>query len=170
MDEGVVDMIVRRPGAGRREVADVARLDVELGLVGDDWLARGSRYSPNGAADPDKQVTLMNSRVVDALSGGDRAGWPLAGDQLYVDLDLQANHLPSETCLAVGTAVVQVTAAPHRGCAKFAATYGVDALRWVNTGIGAERRFRGVNARVVRGGWVTTGDRVRRAGAWAVGP
>src|SRR2546429_5883659 len=152
-DAGTVELIVRRPAEGEREILTEARLDTALGLVGDRWLG------PD--ADPARQVTVMNARVV-ALLAGSRDRWPLAGDQLYVDLDLSGGNLPVGTWLAIGSAVLVVTEAPHRGCKKFAARFGLDALRFVNNEVAYALRLRGMNARVVRGGVVRSGDAVRK--------
>jgi MOSC domain-containing protein YiiM len=148
-DGGTVQMIVRRPTVDEREVLDQAYLDTTGGLIGDDWLRRGT--------DPAKQVTLMNARVA-ALVAKTRDRWPLAGDQFYVDLDLSEDNLAPGTRLAVGSAIVEVSAEPHRGCKKFAARFGVDALRLVNSPLGDRLRMRGINARVIRAGLVRTGD------------
>jgi hypothetical protein len=152
-DGGTLDLIVRRPAEGEREVLAEAQLDTVGGLVGDRWL------SPD--ADPDSQVTVMNVRVV-ALLGGVRERWPLAGDQLYVDLDLSVANLPPGARLGIGSAVLEVTAVPHRGCKKFGARFGLDALRFVNNTEAYALRLRGLNARVVRGGPVRAGDPVRK--------
>jgi len=161
-DDGRLELIVRRPAVDAREVVDEAVLDVDVGLVGDSWLARGSSRTPDGSANPDAQVTIMSTRVLAAIEP-DRTRWPLAGDQLYVDFDLAAEHLPAGTRLAVGSAVVEVSEAPHTGCAKFSARFGSDALRWINSPTGRELRMRGLNARVVQGGSLRVGDRVTRA-------
>jgi hypothetical protein len=128
---GVVELVVVRPVPGARTVLEEAVLDPEVGMVGDCWAARGSRHTPDGSASPLMQVTLMNARVAD-LVAGTRDRWPLAGDQLYVDLDLGAASLPPGTRLRVGTAVVEVTEQPHTGCAKFAERFGIEAARFVN--------------------------------------
>ncbi len=159
---GTVEMIVRRPAEDAREVLEAGELTPADGLVGDHWRARGSRSAPDGSADPDRQLTLMNARVIDLLAGGDRAAWPQAGDQLYVDLDLSTDNLPAGTRLAIGAAVVEVTEPPHTGCAKFGARFGSAALRFVNTPEGRALRLRGLNARVVQPGIVRRGDPVRR--------
>jgi MOSC domain-containing protein YiiM len=161
-DTGRLELIVRRPAVDAREVLDEAVLDVDGGLVGDSWLARGSSRTPDGSANPDSQVTIISTRVLAAIEP-DRSRWPLAGDQLYVDFDLAAEHLPAGTQLAVGSAVVEVSETPHTGCAKFSARFGSDALRWINNPTGRELRMRGLNARVVQGGTVRVGDRVTRA-------
>lgn len=162
-DEGTVEMIVRRPGVDAREVLDEGRLTPEDGLVGDDWRRRGSRSTPDGSADPDRQVTVMSSRYVDLIAGGDRSAWPLAGDQLYVDLDLSEASLPAGTRLTVGSALVEVTEPPHTGCAKFSARFGSEALRVANSPEGRALRLRGLHVRVLRAGVVRAGDAVRRA-------
>src|SRR5262249_29175887 len=146
-DEGRVELIVRRPDTGAREVVDAAQLDLVEGLVGDNWRVRGSRSTSDGRAEPNRQLTLMNARAADLITGRDR--WGLAGDQLYVDFDLGGEHLPAGTRLALGSAVIEVTAEPHTGCAKFSQRFGRDALRFVNSPAGRELNLRGINTRVV---------------------
>ena len=163
-DDGTVEMIVARPSPGDREILDEARLDVTVGLVGDCWLARGSSTGVDGAAHPARQVTLMNARFA-ALVAATRERWPLAGDQLYVDLDLGEANLPTGTRLAIGAAVVEISAESHTGCTKFIERYGRDAGRFVNVGEGRALRLRGANAVVVEGGAVATGDAVRKVAA-----
>jgi hypothetical protein len=158
-DRGTVQLVVARPAPGERVVLPEAELDPEVGLVGDGWLARGSRHTPDGSASRLVQLTLMNARVA-ALVAGPPERWPLAGDQLYVDLDLGGANLPPGTRLGVGTAVVMVTEQPHTGCAKFADRFGIDAARFVNSPDGRAHSFRGVNARVLEGGVVRPGDPV----------
>lgn len=154
--EGVLEMIVRRPRVGERETVDEAWLDTEVGLVGDSW---STRRQP----DPDAQLTIMNARLI-ALVAGDRERWPLAGDQLFADLDLSAANLPPGTRLAIGSAVIEITPEPHTGCRKFVSRYGLDAQKFVNSPVGRELRLRGVNARVVRGGTIRRGDAVTKQG------
>jgi hypothetical protein len=161
-DGGRLAMIVRRPAPLVREVVDEAVLDPALGLVGDSWSTRTSRRTPDGSPHPGMQLTLMSTRVADALTGADRGAWPLAGDQLYVDLDLSTAALPAGTHLQVGEAVVEISAVPHTGCALFAGRFGPEALRFVNTGPGRPGRWRGVNARIVVGGRVAVGGYLRR--------
>jgi hypothetical protein len=161
-DHGTLELIVRRPAPGEREVVEVAELDVDHGLVGDSWRSRGSRRTEDGSADPERQVTIANARAL-ALFTEDASRWPLAGDQLYVDLDLSEDNLPSGTRLHVGRAVLEVTAAPHTGCAKFADRFGIDVARFVNSPDGLRLRLRGINARVVVGGTIRCGDEVRTA-------
>lgn len=161
-DEGVVELIVRRPAPGEREVLDRGELSTEVGLVGDGWSVRPSSSTPDGGPHPNKQVTLVNARFTAALGEGDADRRLLCGDQLHVDLDLGVANLPPGTRLAVGGAVLEVSAEAHRGCANYAAHYGADVLRFVNLGEGAALRLRGVNTRVLTSGPVATGDVIRK--------
>ncbi|MFA5885193.1 MAG: MOSC domain-containing protein [Acidimicrobiia bacterium] len=162
-DAGVIELIVARPAPGERAVLAEAVLDPDAGLVGDCWLARGNRHTPDGSASPLMQLTLMNARVA-ALVAGPRDRWALAGDQLYVDLELGGDNLPPGTRLAVGTAVVEITEQPHTGCAKFAERFGMDVARFVSSPVGRAHNFRGINARVVEGGFVRPGDVAAKRG------
>jgi MOSC domain-containing protein len=159
-EAGTIELIVRRPSEGRREVLAEASLDPLEGMVGDCWRSRGSRSTDDGSAHPDMQLTLMNARAA-ALLARSRDRWPLAGDQLYVDLDLAGANLPPGTRLTAGSAVIEVTAEPHLGCGKFARRFGLDALRFVNSDVGRGLNLRGINARVLTGGTVRTGDAIR---------
>jgi MOSC domain-containing protein len=159
--EGVVELIVRRPAVGEREVLDEATLDLVEGLVGDNWRVRGSSRTTNGLGHPDMQLNVMSARAAQLVAGrADR--WQLAGDQLFLDLDLSEANLPAGTRLELGTAVIEITDQPHRGCAKFASRFGDDALRLVNSPAGRELRLRGLNARVIVAGDVRAGDEVRK--------
>jgi len=160
-DEGIVELIVRRPETEQREVLDEAELDPDHGLVGDNWRPRGSKATADGSAHPGMQLNIMNARAI-ALIARSPERRPLAGDQLYIDLDLSAGNLPPGTRLTLGTAMIEVTEMPHTGCKKFMARFGVDALEFVNTGEGKELNLRGINARVVRGGVVRVGDLARK--------
>ncbi|MGI9221465.1 MAG: MOSC domain-containing protein [Woeseiaceae bacterium] len=156
-DAGELKLIVRRPEIDERETPQDARLDVDQGLVGDNWLARGSRHMPDGVADPEMQLNIMNTRVVDQVAGSEDR-WPLAGDQLFIDMDLSGDNLPTGTQLAIGDAIIEVTEPPHTGCKKFAARFGVDAMMFVNSGRGKTLNFRGICAKVVQSGDINVGD------------
>jgi MOSC domain-containing protein YiiM len=158
---GTVELVVRRPVEGERELLDEGVLDLEQGLVGDRW--RPARTGDYGGADDGRaaQITLMNARVID-LVAGDRDRWALAGDQLYVDFDLRVQNLPPGTRLEVGSAVLEVSDLPHTGCAKFTARFGSAATRFVNGKPNRELRLRGMNTRIVTPGTVHPGDAIRK--------
>lgn len=157
-DDGVLELIVRRPAVDEREVLDHGELDPAAGLVGDSWRTRGSSRTADGSPHPDMQINVMNARAI-ALLAQDKGRWPLAGDQLYLDLDLSVDNLPPGTRLALGSAVIEVTAQPHTGCKKFAARFGQDAIRFIHSPEGKRLRLRGLNAKVVRPGTISVGDR-----------
>lgn len=158
-DTGTLQLISRRPQVDERELLQEGQLDTVEGLVGDTWITRRSSRTPDGSPHPDMQLTLVNVRAI-KLIAQDRERWALAGDQLFVDLELSIENLPPGTHLAIGSAVVEVTAQPHTGCAKFQARYGADALKFVMSSVGKELRLRGMNARVARSGTVRVGDYV----------
>lgn len=152
-DGGEVQMIVRRPAMNEREILEQAELHTEEGLVGDLWHI--------GDRNPDQQLTIMNARVIDLLAG-EHKYWPLAGDQLYVDMNLSGENLPPGTRLTVGSALLEVSVKPHTGCSNFSARYGKDALTFTNGKRGRELNLRGINTRIVRSGTVKVGDRMSK--------
>jgi len=160
-DQGVLEMIVRRPQVGAREILAEGQLDVVEGLKGDSWKQRSSKRTADGSPHPDMQLNLMNSRVA-ALVSQDRGRWHLAGDQLFVDFDLSEANVPAGTRLSIGSAVIEVTDQPHTGCSKFIERFGADAMKFVNAQEHNDLHLRGVNARVVRAGSVRAGDRVSK--------
>jgi hypothetical protein len=160
-DSGVLEMIVRRPAINERELLEQAELDLVQGLVGDTWNHRRSKSTPDGSPNIEMQVTVINSRVA-ALVAQEKNRWQLAGDQLYVDMDLSAENLPVGTHLALGSTVLEVTAPPHLGCQKFVARFGMEAMKFVNSPVGKELRLRGIHARVIQPGQIRTTDIVRK--------
>jgi MOSC domain-containing protein YiiM len=157
--QGTLEMIARRPEVDVREILERGELSPVDGLVGDTWKNRPSTRTLDHAAHPDMQLTLINVRAIDLIAQT-KERWSLAGDQLYVDLDLSIENLPDGTRLAIGEeAVVEITTQLHTGCNKFAARFGEAAWKWVNSPVGRELRLRGVNARVVQPGKIRVGEK-----------
>ena len=152
-DAGHLELIVRRPAKGQREVIDEGQLSLEEGLCGDCWKTTDSYI--------EAQIAIMNARSAAAIAG-DRSRWALAGDQLYIDMDLSETNLPAGTQLELGSAILEITAEPHTGCSKFAARFGVEAVKFVNSARGRELNLRGLNTRVIRAGIIRKGDFVRK--------
>jgi hypothetical protein len=157
LDKGSVQLIVRRPEVNEREELEQAFLNTRDGVEGDNWKVKPSSSMPNGEPHPAKQLTMMNSRAIAWISQA-KDRWKLAGDQLYVDLNLGYDNLPPGTRLAIGEAIVEVSEPPHRGCKKFSERFGQDAMRFVNSEAGRELNLRGINAVVVKDGMVKLGD------------
>jgi hypothetical protein len=160
-DDGKLELIVRRPREEERETLKEGFLDLQVGLAGDNWKTRGSTRTADGSAHPDMQLNIMNARVI-ALLSPDRDRWQLAGDQLYIDMDLSDANLPPGTRLALGEAIIEVTEQSHNGCKKFSARFGVDAMKFVNSPEGKQLHLRGINARVVQSGKIRAGDMARK--------
>jgi hypothetical protein len=160
-DYGILKMIARRPVDDEREVIERGDLHLLEGLIGDNWKQRGSKHSEDGSANSEAQITVMNARTIELLAQ-DEERWPLAGDQLYIDLDLSDDNLPAGTHLAIGSAIIEVTAVPHTGCKKFSARFGVEALKFVNSPEGKRLHLRGINTKIVQPGVIQVGDAVKK--------
>ena len=163
-DGGPLQMIVRRPDVDAREVIAEGELDGAVGLVGDSWKDRGSTVTPTGGPNLAAQVTIINSRLL-ALLAQSEERWPLAGDQLVIDIDMSEDNLPAGARLAIGSAVIEISKEPHTGCRKFAERFGHDALRFISTPMGRRMRMRGINTRVVQSGTIRVGDVATKVGA-----
>lgn len=160
-ETGVLELIVRRPLVDQRVVLEEGELNVDEGLAGDGWRARSLSSRPGETPNPDRQLTLINARLIALLAQG-KERWPLAGDQLYVDLDLSAANLPPGTRLALGSAVIEITAQPHTGCKKFAGRFGLEALEFISAPERKDLHFRGIYAKVVQPGVIRVSDAVKK--------
>ena len=160
-DNGTLELIVRRPQVSKREVIGDGLLDSGCGLVGDNWLDRGSSRTHDGKSHPEMQLNIMNYRFAE-LVAGHRERVALAGDQLFVDLDLSGENLPPGTRLAIGTAIIEVTPIPHLGCKKFVERFGLDAMKFANSEFGRKHSLRGINAKVVQSGRIRIQDGLRK--------
>ena len=160
-DEGLLELIVKRPKVEEREVVDEAELSIVHGLIGDNWNMRPSSRTPDGSPHPDMQINIMNARAV-ALVAQQKERWHLAGDQLFIDMDLSKTNLPAGSRISIGSAILEVTSPPHTGCHKFVARFGVEAMKFVNSEVGSELCLRGINAKVVQGGTIRVGQTVKK--------
>ena len=158
-DDGLLEAIVVRPERGQRRDVESCEISLEGGTHGDHWAKGCWMSTEDGQPHPDVQICIMNSRCI-ALIAQERDRWPLAGDNLFVDLDLRPESLPPGQRLQIGTAIIEITDVMHTGCASFVERYGRPAVVFVNAAKGRALRLRGVYGRVVRDGRVTAGDRI----------
>ena len=156
-DLGVLDLIVRRPELLTRESLETGQLNIVQGLVGDSWIARPSKRTDDGSPHPDMQLTIINTRLI-SLVAQQKNRWQLAGDQLYIDMDLSNRNLPAGTRLSLGKAIIEITDQPHTGCAKFTERFGLNALKFINSPEGKSLRLRGIYAKTVQSGKISVGD------------
>jgi MOSC domain len=160
-DDGLLQLIVCRPEVDQRREMDQAELDPVKGLIGDNWIVRGSSRTADGSAHPEMQINIMNARVT-ALVAQEKERWSLAGDQLYIDMDLSKENLPAGSRIQVGSAVLEVSHLPHTGCHKFVARFGLEAMKFVNSEVGKQLCLRGINAKVVQAGIVKVGETAKK--------
>jgi hypothetical protein len=160
-DGGKLEVISSRPDVGERVLLQEAELNLQDGLQGDNWRTRGQHKSQPQEPNLEAQLTLMNKRSAQAVAGSQER-WPLAGDQLYVDLDMSVANLPAGTQLTIGSAIIEVTDEPHPGCKKFVERFGMDAMTWVNSDEGKKLRLRGVNTRIIQAGTIQVGDSITK--------
>jgi hypothetical protein len=158
---GSIEAIFIRPVTEEREDLQEAELTKADGVKGDRWLPTLARRLPDGSADPKTQITMMNVKVLDCVSGG-RDKWGLAGDQLIVDLDVSEANLPVGQRLSIGDAVVEVTEVPHTGCSKFRKRYGEEGLDYINAEGREPLRLRGVYVMVVEEATVRVGEKIEK--------
>ncbi len=160
-DHGVLRAIVIRPGKNERDSLTQCQLSPELGVQGDNWAKGCWKSLPDGKPHPDVQVAITNARSI-ALIAQDEDRWSLAGDNLYVDLDLSSDNLPCGQRISLGETILEITEVAHNGCSKFAQRFGPDALKFVNSEVGKKLHLRGIYARVVQAGVISVGDVIKK--------
>ncbi len=160
-DHGRLEMIVVRPDHGQRLLPQRVEISLEKGVYGDHWAKGCHLETEEGKPHPDVQICMMNARAIDLIAQ-DRNRWALAGDNLFVDLDLSRENLPPGQRLAIGSAVIEITSEPHNGCGMFIERYGKAACQFVNSRIGKELHLRGIYARVVTDGVISVGDKLSK--------
>lgn len=150
-DQGRVTLLVVRGPAESRANPGAVSLTVDRPLPGDRWSKE---------RDPERksQITAMEHGIGVAIANGQDLS--LFGDNLVLDLALDAGNLPIGSLVRVGNALLEVTPEPHTGCKKYAQRFGVDALAWISARERKSLRLRGIHFRVVEPGRVAVGDPV----------
>ncbi|MBK0400865.1 hypothetical protein H0I76_16820 [Limibaculum sp. M0105] len=158
---GTLEMIVMRPDRGERILPHDIRVNAVDGVPGDHWSEGTGHAAAEGVGDPEAQICIMMASCISAIAG-DKANWPPAGDNFFIDMDLTPTNMPPGTRFAIGSAEFVVTELPHNGCQDFIDRYGRDACVFLMTGEGKKNRLRGIYARVIRDGTVSVGDTVSK--------
>ncbi|MGH2784053.1 MAG: MOSC domain-containing protein [Actinomycetota bacterium] len=150
-DLGALTAVVSRTELGHFANVEPVRLTPEHGVPGDAWVRKEG-------ATLESQITVMRTGVAQLIANGR----PLAvfGDNLFMDLDLSVENLPPGSRVTIGGSLLEVAAKDHKGCKKFSARFGLDALRFVSTPQGRRLRFRGLYLMVVEPGEIAPGDTV----------
>jgi hypothetical protein len=160
-DNAPVRQLCFRPDRHARSFPDQLALTRAAGIPGDRWLAEPWLRLPDGAPDPDIQVSILPARVLDLIwKPGDTAPHP--GDPIIADMDLSLANLPPGTLVQAGSAVLRVSALFNDGCVKWKARYGADAKDWITAPGHPALRLRGILCAVVQDGAVRIGDRLQK--------
>jgi hypothetical protein len=161
--QGTVEGLCIRPEVNERKELESCLFSPERGVEGDFWFRKCWKTLDDGRSDPEAQIAMMNTRFIDLISGS-REGWKLAGDQVYVNMDISEANLSPGDRLKMGDAVLEITPLPHTGCKLFVERFGVEAMKYLSTPTGKALRLRGIYARTVVEGIVKVGDSVSKAG------
>src|SRR5688572_8496807 len=121
-DNGTVTLLMWRREGGRRELLKSVRLEIDGGMPGDAWGRNSKRKA-------DAQLATMQTDVAELIANGQPL--ELAGDNLYVALDLSNENLPTGSRVRIGGVLLEVTPMPHNGCKKFRSRFGDGAHRFV---------------------------------------
>ncbi len=159
--QGTVELIISRPETGKRVVHTIGNFSKTGGLEGDNWANDCWKTLPDGKSDPIVQIAITNTRLLAAICP-DKSRWPLAGDQIYTELNLSKTNLPVGTRLSAGTVILEITQEPHLGCSQYAEHFGKDSLKFTLTPRGRELNLRGIYAKVIKSGSINTGDRISK--------
>lgn len=160
-DNGVIKLIVVRPKTNKRQILDSCFISYEKGMEGDNWTLGCWKTTEDGSPHPDVQIAITNYRIHEIFSNLDKDR-ALAGDNLFVDLDLSERNLKAGDRLALGSAIIKITSVPHNGCGKFKERFGIDALKFVNSPIGKQMHLRGIYAKVIQNGIVSVNDTIKK--------
>jgi MOSC domain-containing protein YiiM len=156
-DNGTLSMLVVRREVDHREIRQELYVSPEGGIEGDRW-AQKSHQDPEHHA----QIAIMNDRVLRLIADNDPNRMALAGDQMVVDFNLHESNVPAGTRLRIGEAEFEVTPKLHKGCKKFAARFGTEALKLINSVPNRPYHMRGIYLRVTKAGVIRTGDTIQK--------
>ena len=150
-NNGTVTLLMSRREGGRRELLKSVRLEIDGGMPGDAWGRNSKRKA-------DAQLATMQTDVAELIANGQPL--ELAGDNLYLALDLSKENLPTGSRIRIGGVLLEVTPMPHNGCKKFRARFGDGAHRFVCDPGLRHHNLRGIYFRVIEPGNVSVGDSV----------
>ena len=151
-DTGTVELLVARGPGGERQLPAEVWLTASGGMPGDRWASQ-TKYGP------DYQLATTRADYARLIANGQPL--ELHGDNLYLQLDLSTQNLPTGSLLGIGTALLQVSPVAHDGCKKWVQRFGLAPMQMNLEPAYRPLHLRGIYLRVASEGTVRVGDPIR---------
>ncbi|MDQ2646791.1 MAG: hypothetical protein M3020_23510 [Myxococcota bacterium] len=148
-DAGKVVLLVARGPRGERTLHEEARLTEREGMPGDRWFGQ-DKYGP------DYQLATVRADFARVIANGQPL--ELHGDNLFLELELSSENLPTGSLVRLGQALLRVTPRAHKGCKKWVQRFGLAPLQMSVAPAHRRLHLRGIYLQVVEAGRVRVGD------------
>jgi MOSC domain-containing protein YiiM len=148
-DQGRVALLVARGPNGERTLHSEALLTEDAGMPGDRWVSQ-DKYGP------EYQLATMRADFARVIANGQPL--ELHGDNLFLELDLSSENLPTGSLVRLGQALLRVTPQAHNGCKKWVQRFGLAPMQMNLDPVHRHVHLRGIYLQVVEAGHVRPGD------------